>query len=555
MTKQVPTSDRFFKMLSAMDVRDFREHRVVIFHHDDMDGAVAAASAYQAIKEHVFDTEHQVHKDELFSNLKFIPVNYDRQSDKQFLGYVDSNTSIFVLDFAFTAELTEAMIDRAIFFQTLDHHETSERMLGNSEFTYFDMHSSGALMAFQYFFPEVSDSNLAVTLADNRDLWKKDHGDEDAFHEAMMVIRNRATSDRQFIENLAEIVFDKSLTDKMIEFGRPMIEKRNSNIRTATSVRNRIEVDFAGYKAVFFNYSVDQSDACEFLYTQPEYSHCIVGTFKFLSNGLVNFSLRKGKYCDANLAKIAEYNFGGGGHEKAAGFHCNYERAISVLSNKEKWAMCWLTEEVDKILDNNLQEKDKLTHLLTLEPFMLSRAVCETDERFLQVLPYITVHDGKGNYLSYERPVSGCEKRLHGLKSVGFGGHIDQLPNTSNIYIHLADEAARELEEELGIPNDLLTHNQIFNFLSDNCFKIIRVKDTATETVHLGILINFWTIPEGIKAKPEEITGLQWESLTELNKQVSNSPSDFECWSRIAIKELNGVQKSKGNRNFIINYD
>lgn len=541
MSNFKPTSNSFFNTIKALNIRDFSNHLVLVFHHDDMDGAVAAASVYFSIKLHEFSPEQNEYKKKLLENITFIPVNYDQQNDKDLLKHVDINTSVFVLDFAFTPELTQEMINTSLFFQTLDHHETSERMLGNSEHVYFDSTSSGALMAFQYFFPNEEDTPLAVTLADNRDLWKKDHGDEDAFHEALMATRSQSKDNQEFIKYLVDIVFDPVLTDEMIKYGNSMIDKRDSNIKLATAKRNLIKIDFAGYPAIFFNYSVDQSEACEYIYTRPEYSNYIVGTFKFLNDGMVNFSIRKGKDCDANLAKIAEYNFGGGGHEKAAGFHCTYERAISIISGKEKWAMCWLTEEVDQIL-NNEDEEDKLGRLLCLKPFMVSRAICETDKRFLQVLPYITVHDGEGNYLLYERPVSSGESRLHGLKSMGFGGHVEQLPITSNMSIHLADEAIRELNEELGIPNNRINQNQLLSLFMNKDFKVIRMTETETEAVHLGLLLNFKIIPEEVKAKPEEIIGLQWKSLSELKKQVSDSPDDFEHWTRLAIKELSHNQ-------------
>lgn len=554
MSNFKPTSNSFFNTIKALNIRDFSNHLVLVFHHDDMDGAVAAASVYFSIKLHEFSPEQNEYKKKLLENITFIPVNYDRQNDKDLLKYVDINTSVFVLDFAFTPELTQEMINTSLFFQTLDHHETSERMLGNSEHVYFDSTSSGALMAFQYFFPNEEDIPLAVTLADNRDLWKKDHGDEDAFHEALMATRSQSKDNQEFIKYLVDIVFDPVLTDEMIKYGNSMIDKRDSNIKLATAKRNLIKIDFAGYPAIFFNYSVDQSDACEFLYSQPEYSNYIVGTFKFLSNGLVNFSLRKGKYCGANLAKIAEYNFGGGGHEQAAGFHCTYERAISIISGKEKWAMCWLAEEVDAILANDSHEMNKLGQLLRLNPFMISRTVCETDKRFLQVLPYVTVNDGQGNYLSYERPVTGNEGRLHGMKSVGFGGHVEQLPVTSNMSIHLTDEAIRELTEELGINNDLVNYNQLFNAIMNKDFKVIRMTDTDTEAVHLGLLLDFKVNSEEVKAQPDEIAGLQWKPITDLNKQVCENPEDFERWSRVAIKELSSNRK-RGESPCLIIYD
>ena len=53
---------------------------------------------------------------------------------------------------------------------------------------------------------------------------------------------------------------------------------------------------------------------------------------------------------------------------------------------------------------------------------MGSREWLETDENFLQLIPYCMVKSLSGNVLSYSRTAQGGEKRLQGKVSVGLVG-------------------------------------------------------------------------------------------------------------------------------------
>lgn len=62
----------------------------------------------------------------------------------------------------------------------------------------------------------------------------------------------------------------------------------------------------------------------------------------------------------------------------------------------------------------------------------------------LQLLPYITIKH-KDEYLTYAR--KGKEDRLHGKRSMGFGGHIELSDNQSTLQDTLSYSATRELQE------------------------------------------------------------------------------------------------------------
>src|SRR5256886_7749186 len=55
----------------------------------------------------------------------------------------------------------------------------------------------------------------------------------------------------------------------------------------------------------------------------------------------------------------------------------------------------------------------------------LNRSDAEQDRRYKQLIPYVLLIS-KGRILRYRRGKGGQETRLHGLYSVGIGGHISE---------------------------------------------------------------------------------------------------------------------------------
>src|SRR5438105_4820834 len=80
-----------------------------------------------------------------------------------------------------------------------------------------------------------------------------------------------------------------------------------------------------------------------------------------------------------------------------------------------------------------------------------NRSEAELDKRYKQLIPYVLVIcDGK--ILRYRRGKGGGEKRLHGLYSVGVGGHISEEDNglfSDAVGYH--ESMRRELMEEVAI--------------------------------------------------------------------------------------------------------
>lgn len=527
-----------------------KRHEVVIFHHDDADGCFAAAAAYAAI-----DSRSRWHGEAEVSvcNVRYVPVNYgyDPIAILAQLARMNEGTEIdvFVLDFAFDPELSDKIKSESGFFLTLDHHKTNEEMLKGKKYAHFDMNSSGAKMAFEYFFPE-KEVPLAVTLADNRDLWLKTHGGEDAFHEYFLHARSVTYSGdhREFLNHLCELMFDGNATLEAIEKGNPFIDKRDSIIRSMTRPKVLSYTTIGGHPAVLFNAPVDQSDACEYLYHQDEFKHLIVGAYSFGPRGAI-FSLRCHESLGLDLAELASSHYGGGGHPRAAGFRTSLERGINILQDKEKWCMCWPSAAVDQALELS-KDNSELIALLCEIPYSLrSRATVEKDKNWLQVLPYATVVDqSTGKIFTYRRPAGGGESRLYGNTSIGLGGHVDSLPkDKGSVCGHLGDETGRELDEEVGLKvtmeKNLLgstSRAEMIGFdIYRGHFKVLRIKETDVESVHLGLAFRV-EVPDAshlAKINLKEVQDPRWLTKEELKAELA-AGGPFEVWSAKLIETM-----------------
>lgn len=165
-----------------------------------------------------------------------------------------------------------------------------------------------------------------------------------------------------------------------------------------------------------------------------------------------------------------------------------------------------------------------------LQPFHLGdRAEIETDESKLQILPYLNVINHRGEVFCYYRGGKGEEGRLHGALSIGLGGHIDSLPSVNTMPVsHFKAEAARELEEELGVKVDLRDFEFAY-FLIDRSNPVGRV--------HLGLrcVINLpddsWTF----KAEEGVIEKGFWQDPRTFTKEQIDS---MENWSKLCVSRL-----------------
>src|ERR1044072_7133831 len=92
----------------------------------------------------------------------------------------------------------------------------------------------------------------------------------------------------------------------------------------------------------------------------------------------------------------------------------------------EERVLCFeskLLDTIGRFQGINLDPEKSLLPILSSTPTYKSRSTIETDTNFKQLIPYVVVVCGD-KILRYRRGATGGENRLHGLFSIGIGGHI-----------------------------------------------------------------------------------------------------------------------------------
>ena len=152
---------------------------------------------------------------------------------------------------------------------------------------------------------------------------------------------------------------------------------------------------------------------------------------------------------------------------------------------------------------------------------------------FPQILPYITVTDGEGKYLSYSR--NGTETRLHGSRSIGIGGHVDiydsyDTYNEEDTYWQsieatILSACRRELEEEISLTcGDWLVSKT-------NLGKLIVDTTNPVGEVHVGL---FSELVYPYAQPQEELHDAKWVTVEELKASID----EYENWSKLIIEGL-----------------
>lgn len=157
--------------------------------------------------------------------------------------------------------------------------------------------------------------------------------------------------------------------------------------------------------------------------------------------------------------------------------------------------------------------------------WFIPRAVAETDERFLQVIPYVVVKQG-GEILTYQRPSKNTDDRLSSKWSIGVGGHINLTDHSEdNLGAVIINAAARELKEEFNIWK--------VDSFEDRAALLFDSSD-AVGRVHLGIVLYFdLPLEATIEPDPREISNYVFYTEGELRQ--AQGTLNLESWSKHII--------------------
>jgi predicted NUDIX family phosphoesterase len=154
----------------------------------------------------------------------------------------------------------------------------------------------------------------------------------------------------------------------------------------------------------------------------------------------------------------------------------------------------------------------------------LNRSDAEQDKRYKQLIPYVLLICND-KILRYRRGKGGGEKRLHGLYSVGIGGHISEEDHglfTSERGGY-QEGMRRELVEEVAID-------------AGNEPAVAAINDDSTDVgqVHFGVVHVVRVPDENVAGGRSGIAAPEFIPIVDAVKDLSG----YESWSRFCLEQL-----------------
>ena len=196
----------------------------------------------------------------------------------------------------------------------------------------------------------------------------------------------------------------------------------------------------------------------------------------------------------------------------------------------EERVLCFkrqLLEQVGLFQGLNLEVEKYLPVLTSPSQLQyLNRSEAEQDKRYKQLIPYVLVLCNE-KVLRYRRGRGGQETRLHGLYSVGIGGHIsDQDHGLFSTGIGYQDAMRRELLEEVAIDQTKAPAVAVIN-------------DDSTDVgyVHLGVVHVMYVDDEAIAGRRSGILAPEFLPVAEATRDLAV----YESWSRLCLEHLDSL--------------
>lgn len=211
-----------------------------------------------------------------------------------------------------------------------------------------------------------------------------------------------------------------------------------------------------------------------------------------------------------------------------------------------KLALVMKKDEFLKQFDTNTEEDKTKPNMVYISEGsfafttgLFSRSFCETDENYVQLLPYITLKDkDTGDIFVYTRGKLGEEGRLHGKCSIGLGGHIEEEPtdNTPEKLKEVClDNIKRELEEEVGLV--LGESSDVIAMFNNSILLHVNFDDVCKTHIALAITIgvdrkSLGSFEGGVIEKGK------WMTVKDILNDVGNGKILLEPWSEVLVSRM-----------------
>nr|MDP2190753.1 DHHA1 domain-containing protein [Rhodoferax sp.] len=229
--------------------------------------------------------------------------------------------AVYILDFSFSLELLRRIEERAAKLVLLDHHKSAaDRLTGFScrcGIVHFDMHKSGAKLAWEFFQPGQAVPDL-VRFVEDRDIWVWQYPESAGFLAALDM------EPFEFARWNEIAAFDAMQLSGYIERGRAMDEKFS---KLAAGIAEGAQaLTFNGVSGLMVNASGVFHSVIGHMLSKQSSTFALMWSVD--KSGVIKVGLRSQP--SFNCIPLAE-SMHGGGHAQACGFKMGRERLPELL--------------------------------------------------------------------------------------------------------------------------------------------------------------------------------------------------------------------------------
>ncbi len=259
--------------------------KIVIIHHNDQDGFGGAWAAWKKFK----------------NRAEYIAADHDKDVPE---GLIDKE--LYLIDFCYPEAIMRRLLETNKKVVVLDHHVSQQDIVGISTEHVYDVDRSGAVIAWQYFFPGEPVPKLLRHIED-MDLWQFNISNTKEIIAAM----DEYPFDLKIWNKIIVDIEDKETAKKYLEAGRTILQYEK---RVIERLLGRAEkVDFEGHLAYAVNAPILESEIGNWIVTHKK----AIGIIWSYKGDGIKVSLRSDGKTD--VSALAQ-RYGGGGHKAAAGF-------------------------------------------------------------------------------------------------------------------------------------------------------------------------------------------------------------------------------------------
>jgi predicted NUDIX family phosphoesterase len=153
-----------------------------------------------------------------------------------------------------------------------------------------------------------------------------------------------------------------------------------------------------------------------------------------------------------------------------------------------------------------------------------NRTEAEQDKRYKQLIPYVLLLCN-GKILRYRRGKGGQETRLHGLFSVGIGGHISDEDHGlfSKDAVGYTEGMRREIMEEVAVEE-----------VNETAVAVINDDSTEVGYVHFGVVHVMHVADEKVVGHRSGIVAPEFVPISEAVRNLAA----YESWSQLCLENL-----------------